>query len=355
MKKQHRITIILISVLLLLGISGLYILQGFNISNDNYGVAHKKLFNAFYAQDKDSLDAVYFGASSVTRYWIPALAFEENGIAVSGLGTTGQPFVMMKYLMKEAKKTQSDALFIVEFRSIFKSTSWVHEINVRRVTDNMKPSLNRLQAVNAGLDYMSSGGNSIGGSPLGVYFPALETAKRTLKGNVDERVPFFDDQDISWNNGFIFSYSTFQTKKVRASKYNTIDKEVLPPENEKALYDLLDYCDTIDNDILFVLSPWSGKKSNYPYVNTAIDIIESRGYDVLNMNTPDKLQEIGIDWDTDFYNRLHTNLSGAEKYTLYLADYIQQRYELEDHRGDQAYSEWAESTELYKARKAIKK
>lgn len=332
----------------------MYLLQGFNISSDNYGEAHKKLFNAFYSQGDDSLDAVYFGASSVTRYWIPALAFDKNGIAVSSLGTTGQPFVMMKYLMKEAEKTQGDALFIVEFRNIFKSTSWVHEINVRRVTDNMKPSLNRLQAVNAGLDYMSSGGNDLGGSPLGVYFPALETAYRTLKGDNNEKVPFFDDEDISWNNGFIFSYSTFQTKKIRESKYNAADKLPLPAENEKALYDLLDYCDTIDNDILFVLSPWSGKKTDYPYVNTAINIIASRGYDVLNMNTPDKLKEIGIDWETDFYNRLHTNLSGAEKYTLYLADYIQKKYDLKDHRDDPSYSDWTESTELYKKRKTIK-
>lgn len=84
------------------------------------------------------------------------MAFGETGIAVSSLATTGQPFVMMKYLMEEAKKTQNNALLIIEFRTIFKNTKHVHEANVRRVTDNMKPSLTRLKAVDAGIAYMNT-------------------------------------------------------------------------------------------------------------------------------------------------------------------------------------------------------
>ena len=348
MKKYHRLITILIALLMIMNILGIYLLQGFNVSEDQ---AHRKIFTAFYQKPKNSLDAVYFGASSVTRYWIPALAFEENGIAVNGLATTGQPFVMIKYLMQEAKKTQDKALFVVEFRSIFKSTKHVHEIHVRRVTDNMKPSLTRLKAVNAGLDYMSNGDNDVDGSPLGVYFPALEAANRTFNGSLDKKVVYFDDKHESRNNGFIFSEVSFTTKPVPKSKYSTSDKKALPKENEEALYELLNYCDTIDNDILFVLSPYSADKTTYPKVNTAIEIIESRGYDVLNMNTPDMLKELNINWNTDFYNSFHTNLSGAEKYTLYLSDYIQDKYDLEDHRGDPAYSDWRESVKFYKEQK----
>ena len=51
---------------------------------------------------------------------------------------------------------------------------------------------------------------------------------------------------------------------------------------------------------------------------------------------------MNVDFDTDFYNYLHMNIYGAEKYTKFLSEYIKENYNLEDRRKDKNYSEWNE-------------
>ena len=82
-------------------------------------------------------------------------------------------------------------------------------------------------------------------------------------------------------------------------------------------------------------------------LNEAVDIVRDRGYTVLNFNTEEMINEVGIDWDKDFFNANHTNVAGAEKFSLYLADYIKEHYDIEDHRGDPEYKSWEESYEYY--------
>ena len=54
---------------------------------------------------------------------------------------------------------------------------------------------------------------------------------------------------------------------------------------------------------------------------------------------------MGLDPATDFYNKKHVNVRGAEKYTKFFADYLTKKYELVDHREDSVYEPW---WELYK-------
>ncbi|MBC6680845.1 hypothetical protein [Zhenpiania hominis] len=139
---------------------------------------------------------------------------------------------------------------------------------------------------------------------------------------------------------------TFAQKPQKPAVY-TENTEKLAPETERMFNDLLDYCDSIDTEVLFVLSPFSAKEDNVGRLNEAVRIAEERGYPVLNFNTKELVEDVGINWETDFYNSNHANILGAEKYTKYLANYIAEHYDMEDHRGDPAYKSWDESYESY--------
>ena len=89
------------------------------------------------------------------------------------------------------------------------------------------------------------------------------------------------------------------------------------------------------------------KEGDKDKFNTAIDIVESRGYDVVDFNTPEMIRTLGIDWKKDFYNSKHVNYMGAEKYTRYLTAYIEDNYDLPDHRDDSRFGKWDESYEAY--------
>ena len=74
-------------------------------------------------------------------------------------------------------------------------------------------------------------------------------------------------------------------------------------------------------------------------LNNEINYIEKEGYKVLNLYQ-DKV--IDIDYNHDLYNYGHLNVYGASKYTIYLANYLKENYNLPDHRQDKKYSSWNE-------------
>ena len=80
-------------------------------------------------------------------------------------------------------------------------------------------------------------------------------------------------------------------------------------------------------------------------INDAAETVKQAGYPVLEMNTSEKMKEIGLDGEKDFYNSTHVNWSGALKYTGYLSDYINKNYDLKDRRNDSRYKSWDKAEE----------
>ena len=119
---------------------------------------------------------------------------------------------------------------------------------------------------------------------------------------------------------------------------------------EDALEKTLDKCDELTangDQVLFVLSPYCCLKGQKPIFNTAIDMVRERGYTALDFNTPEMYDELGLDFEKDFYNSKHVNYIGAEKYTRYLTSYLVENYDLPDHRGEAGYESWETAYSLY--------
>ena len=147
--------------------------------------------------------------------------------------------------------------------------------------------------------------------------------------------------------GYVTSKSTLTQRPQQEAVY-TDERGPLADEAAETLEEVLDYCDSLEQDVLFVLSPFSLKEEQAKQFNTVIDTVESRGYTVLNFNTEEMIETLDIDWDTDFYNSKHVNYLGAQKYTAYLTAYLAAHYDLEDHRGDSAYQSWEDALDYYR-------
>ena len=108
------------------------------------------------------------------------------------------------------------------------------------------------------------------------------------------------------------------------------------------LNDLLDYCDKLDKDVLFVVCPYEITQVDKSKYNTISEIIESRGYQFIDTN--EYYEEMGIDYSKDFYNGDHP--FGAKKFTEFLERYICENYRMPDHRRDEKYNSWNEDPKL---------
>jgi hypothetical protein len=82
--------------------------------------------------------------------------------------------------------------------------------------------------------------------------------------------------------------------------------------------------------------------------NTVAALAKNDGIDFLDLNVD---MSNAIDWSTDTADGgVHLNCRGAAKVTDFLAAYLQVNCSLPDHRGDGAYSAWAEDSRTFDAK-----
>lgn len=345
MTKKDGIRVGIFTVLLLLLLSWLLTVFTFPNGYSMHGVRER--INTFYELEEDTIDGVYIGSSGVNRYWIPSEAYADKGMTIYNFCTENQPMVLTKYMMEEALKTQKNIkLFVVDIRRIANNPEDVLENDIRRVTDNLPLSKNRIEATKAALEYVEGKNDKIDTTDKSFYFKFLKYHSRWASDlSINELVNPFPKTDYM---GY-FAHNDWTYRKVpqEVPEFSG-ERESLNKDNKVVLDDLLDYCDQLkkkDINVLFVSSPYSVEPDREKKLNEATVIIKDRGYNCINFNNPEGNDLISLDYKTDLYNYGHTNIKGAIKFTHYLSDFIDKEYKLPNHKGNEKYYQWDESHE----------
>lgn len=323
----------------------LYLNRVFAIGNSDL---NKRIFNGFYAEEEETIDVIYLGTSATNRYFIPPVAYNEEGIAAFNLSTMGLPMVLMPELIDEVEKTQTPLLYIIELRNVLSTKELITEGHVSRVIESMQESENKTEAIDKAIDYtdgVAKGFACIDREDLEDHIPIIRYHGKFSAGQIKPK-DFIPWELQNEAKGYVRSKSGRDQKAYEPPVYSN-KFEALAPEMKDALASVLDRCDELDAEVLFVFSPYAMRNNEQAKFNTAIQIVESRGYTVLDCNHKEVTDEMGIDWSKDLYDNKHVNFVGAEKYTSYLTDYLTSNYDLPDRRGEAKWDSWAEAYEAY--------
>ncbi len=302
----------------------------------------KDRFVGFYAEKKDTIDAVLIGSSPVPACIATPKIYGDMGVTIYPLSSNMQRPVSTKYLVKEALKRQNPDLFIFEMRM------WTAEdanllgnmAHTREVTDNMKYSINRIQTINAMVPEDED--------RLSYYLDIFKYHSnwKTLFLWSQLRTAFYSYPDDL--KGYVVETDVGPSELPDLSD----DKQAIPAEQEEYLLDLLQYLEENELKALFIVTPYSASRDEQEKTNYLAEIIESNGYDFLDMNR--HIDEIGLDFERDIRDYgTHTNVVGAVKVTDYLEKYLKENYIdkslalNEDHRKDTRYESWERSYEQY--------
>ena len=301
----------------------------------------KDRFSGFYAEEDNTLDIVMIGSSPVFPYYSAPKLWGETGIAAYPLSSNVQRPAAMKYLVKEAQKTQSPSLYIFEMRMYTMEDAGLSEnmAYTRGVTDNLKYSHNRMETIQA------------------------------LVPETEERLSYYIDLFKYHTNWKMFALSS-EWKNWRYEKENSlkgffVKDEVgptqmpiaggmegelaIPEEQEAYLRELLQYLQENKLQSLFIVSPYGISAEDQQMLNYMGGIIEDAGYKFLNMNN--YYEEIGIVFEEDFADYAsHTNAVGADKCTAFLEEYLLANYQFTDKRGNSRYASWDKAYELWLAK-----
>lgn len=298
----------------------------------------KDRFSGFYAEEDDTLDIVMIGSSPVFPYYSAPKLWGETGIAAYPLSSNVQRPAAMKYLVKEAQKTQSPSLYIFEMRMYTMEDAGLTEnmAYTRGVTDNLKYSRNRVETI------------------------------RALVPETEERLSYYIDLFKYHTNWKMFAlpseWGNWCYEKENSLKGFFVKDEVgptpmpavggmegelaIPEEQEAYLRELLQYLQENKLQALFIVSPYGESLEDQQMFNYMGSIIEDAGYQFLNMNN--YYEEIGIVFEEDFADYAsHTNAVGAEKCTAFLEAYLLANYQFTDKRGNGCYDSWDEAYELW--------
>ncbi len=289
-----------------------------------------------YTEPKNSLDIIYTGASNFYMHFNTVLAYDLYGFTTGSFSAGAQPFPIIKYILEETKKYQEPSLYIIDISRVsFDFKEEFTDAVIRRSTDNLKFSKNRIDAINDLLSYTDTDKSDY----INYYFSFFvyhnrwkDITSMDFLGNPDQY------------KGYIFGDTQAKIASKKPDDW-TIDALELPEENEAALLDLLDYIKSNDINVLFVIPTKKYDATSIGRLKDAISIVEDEGFNIINFNT---LDDFKIDFSKELYNNTHLNVYGATKYTLYLSKYLNEHYDLPNHKGDPNYSTWDSEYKRFK-------
>lgn len=291
----------------------------------------------FYEEPENSLDAVYIGSSNCFVFWNSAAAWQNYGIAVYPYACDSLPFVSTTYMMAETRKTQPDALYIVNLNTLHDTkvlTSFSHYF-----LSGMPMSANKLALISR----LADAAECTLSDRMLLYCPVIQFHDRWNELTMSDLSFTTNGMKGSITQSFYMQNIT----DISGIYQNSSVPSVPSQAKLDLLEELLDYCDSEQVNLLFVLVPRAEASketvSEFLYMK---DLIQDRGYPIVDMLTDPNA--LNLDLSSDFYNAGHTNIHGSMKFTQYLSEYLIENYGFTDKRGNVAYAGWEEAAADYK-------
>lgn len=305
----------------------------------------KVVMSGFYAEPKNTLDIVAIGSSNTYRYLMTPELYNSFGYTAYAVTTPSMRGNLYKYMIEEVEKTQNPDLYMIDLRWFVKYQNVPKNTpeglgRVRLATDNMKLSLTRLKAINKVIP--------VGTQDRLSYF--IDIIKYHSQWQFLEYDKLFYNKKHE-NKGFRPKGTVVPLKDaVDCSKVS--EKKELSEYSKENLVDLLEYCKKKKVNILFTFSPYQVTEEKQMLANTIVELVKSYGFNCMDTNR--RISELGMDFDTDFYNDEHTNVRGAYKYTQFIGNYIKKTYNIDNSHNEEVTAEWKKTAEKWNEQKKTK-
>ena len=272
-----------------------------NPAKTNAGVEKiDKVVDEIKKEDENSIDVIVLGDSEAFRSITPLEMYNDYGFTTYVGASPSQTSYQAYEMLNTVLETQNPKLCILETNLFYRNFS-----------------------INA------------------VVVPKLEKKLTVFKyHNMWKGVI---DPDYSYDNiasanykGYRYDKSVKPSKKINYMDF-TESEASISSNNRLYLDKILELCEQEDIKLLLVSAP-STKNWNYARHNGAEAFAEENDIPFIDFNLEESIK---INWETDTFDRGdHLNYSGAHKVTQFLGKYLNDNYDLPDHRGDKTYESW---------------
>ena len=295
----------------------------------------------FYKKKQNTIDVLYVGSSNVYAGISPLEVYERTGVTGYSVSSPEQKVWSSYYMIKEAFKTQKPQVIFLETGEFFSDTSDQNEQSKRKAIDSLKMSQNKIDMINDSVYGLTNF------DKFSCYINILRYHSRWSNMGWSDITKFFNTSDHTYE-GYIFdrNIKSYNGKKEEKDTTNLLQ---MPDVVKDYLDKIIEICN--DNNCSLVLM---GMPTPQTWCQEKHDDIETyalqNDLNYIDLNDDDN---ITIDWEKDSSDGgLHLNIYGAEKVGEYLANYIDENYDLPDHRNDELKETWNKYLNKYNNKKA---
>ncbi len=334
--KMRKSLLQLIKVVVFLGFFYLFYTSCSNIlvpKNEDYRTSFART-NAFYALPKDSIDVLFLGASTYFRGITPLEMWENYGFTSYIRSVGGQAPAVSYYYLVESLKYQKPKVVVIDASTPLYETYAVDEKEgkLRNAIDSMRLSIYKFKLVK---EIVSRSTQQTFTSYL---FPLLRYHSRWDElVRVDFEYNLRDEMDSY--KGILKIDFEAETIELPENYMQPDDRIVDYSKSALDYYQkMFQFCEENDIAVVLVTMPrvdWGysqhfatkqlADRYNIPYVDYCLD---------------ENLNALDLNLKTDFHNKNHLTILGAQKVSRNLGAFLQKTYNLKDKRNDPAYQQW---------------
>lgn len=266
--------------------------------------------NGILGEKENTIDVLVLGDSEAYSSITPMRIWEKYGITSYVCATSGQHIYQADIFLRNSFKRQKPKVVILDTNTIYREIS-------------------RNNAIVSG---------------MGNVFPVFKYHNRWKSIKAGD---FFQNAEYTWTNdfkGYEHSVAVEGVTDLKDVEY-TDKADKISVINEKYVLSMAEFCRKNGAQFLMVSTP-SVVNWSYGRHNGLKELADKYNITFIDLNLADS--NVNIDWTTDTRDKGdHLNYYGAVKVTDYLGKYLNDNYELEDHRSDSGYSKWNESLTRY--------
>lgn len=327
---------IILSALIILG--SLFLLQRLLVPKYVDGVVEGAFVAEYYQEVKDH-DVIFVGDCEVYENFSPAVLWEEYGINSYIRGSAEQYIWQSYYLLEDTLRYETPKAVVFNIQSLQFSESQREAYN-RMSLEGMEWSPVKVKAILASMKPEEQF--------LDYVFPILRYHSRWSELTGSDVEYMFKTKPVSFN-GYYMRVDVRAAENVPEGK--PLADYSFGENAWKYLDMMVELCEEKDIELILIKAP-----SLYPYWYPQWEeqveaYAAEKGLPYINFL--DMQEETGIDYTTDTYDGgLHMNLSGAEKLSRYMGQYLIDEAGIPDRRGEaELAGRWAEKLAAYEAEK----
>lgn len=283
----------------------------------------------FYELNSDTVDVLILGSSHAFEDFNTGILWNEYGMASFILGGSVQPMWNTYYYLKEALKTQTPQLILLEGYMVVGYSEFLGgSSEIIKNTYGLKWSKDKAEAIRIS-------------APEERWDEFLfEYTQYHTRYTKLSKSDFISNQGnplyVDWKG---FGCNMVTTPLEVEDVTEVVEKSQLHEKTEKYYRMIIELAKENNIPMLIVISPYAGinvdEQAKY---NAAKEIADEYNVPFINYNL--LIDDIGMDFSTDVADTAHLNYRGNQKYSYAVGAYIKENFRISDHRGDIRYQTW---------------